>query len=553
MVDSESDALTSIPDGLLSESRSSVVPESDSTQSLFDEPSSFHQSTIRPRSTTSGVWKYGHKKMFNGAVKRHGKNAIWECGDCKKELSNTGAAKQHLWYAHKVSIDEYTGEASEAAMKKKRRRVEGPGSIEAGFARSQFMSTELRSRQDNEILYNVINQQELHDRIVRLVTMRNLPHQAVEWPELKDLLLCINPMAEDKWVKSRAATPKLISDAYEFHKQKLKNLLKSSETRIHFAFDIWTSPNHKSLMAIVAHFVDKTANKLRKALVAMPEVPDHTGETMAQTFLRILDDYEISQLLGFVCTDNATSNDKALRLLAAELEKRDDLPHGWDPTLHRIRCLGHILNLAVQAFLFAEDQAAVDEAERQLNLGGSDVESEAIFTAHLQDTKKGLAKTTPALIKLHNIQVHTRASTQHYNRFLLHAGRALPADNATRWNSWYALCDCACKDYMRPAITTYVAEFKELEANQLTHNDWEVLHNICNFLLPFHTASKRLQRDDVTLDEVLWTMDVIVKHYETEKVGMSLTPAASLLTVCLGTSFKPTRFYSRNHHQLVRV
>ena len=71
---------------------------------------------------------------------------------------------------------------------------------------------------------------------------------------------------------------------------------------------------------------------------------------------------------------------------------------------------------------------------------------------------------------------------------------------------------------MRPAITAYVAEFEELEADQLTHSDWEVLYDTRNFLLPFDAASKRLQRDNITLDEVLWTMDVIVKHYETEKV-----------------------------------
>ena len=517
VADDESDILSSIPDGLLSEPHLSTI--SDSAQSLFNVPgSSFTSSTIKPRSTTSGVWKYGHKKIVNDVVKRHGKNAIWECEDCEKELSNTGAAKQHLWYTHKISVDGYTGELPEAAQKRKRRRVEGPGSIEAGFAKSESVSAELRSRQNNELLYNIINQQELHDRIVRLIVMRNLPHQAVEWPELKDLLLCINPMVEEKWVKSRAATPRLISDAYRFHKQKLKNLLKSSETKVHFAFDIWTSPNHKSLMAIVAHFVNRTTNKLCKALVALPEIPDHTGETMARTFLGVLDDYEISQLLGFVCTDNATSNDKALRLLAAELQKRDDLSHDWDPTLHRIRCLGHILNLAVQAFLFAEDQSAVDEAERQLNLSGSDVESQAIFTAHLQNARAGFAKTMPALIKLHHVQVHMRNSTHHYNRFISHAGRALPADNTTRWNSWYALCCCACEDHMRPAITAYVAEFEELEADQLTHSDWEVLYDTRNFLLPFDAASKRLQRDDITLDEVLWTMDVIVKHYETEKV-----------------------------------
>ncbi|KAJ8129941.1 hypothetical protein O1611_g3689 [Lasiodiplodia mahajangana] len=233
-----------------------------------------------------------------------------------------------------VSVDEYTGEALQLAKKRNRMRMDDPGSIEARFARSESISCEFRERQNNQFLHEVINQQELHDRIVRLVTMRNLPHQAVEWPELKDLLLCINPMVEDKWVKSRAATPKLISEAYSFHKQKLKTLLQSSETRVHFAFNIWTSPNHMSLMAIVAHFVDRTANMLRKALVALPEVFDHTGETMSQTSLGVLNDCGIVHLLGFVCADNATLNDRALRLLATELQKREDLPKAWDSTLH---------------------------------------------------------------------------------------------------------------------------------------------------------------------------------------------------------------------------
>jgi hypothetical protein len=156
-------------------------------------------------------------------------------------------------------------------------------------------------------------------------------------------------------------------------------------------------------MAIIAHFIDRTANKLRKALIALPEVPDHIGETMVKTFLNVLDDYEVSQLLGFVCTDNAISNDKALRLLEAELQKRDDLSHKWDFIFHRIRCLGHILNLAVQEFLFIEDQSAVDEAEKQLNLNGSDVEFEAIFIFYFPITKVEFAGATPAFVKFHNI------------------------------------------------------------------------------------------------------------------------------------------------------
>jgi hypothetical protein len=151
-MDSETDSPSSIPDSHLPKPYPST--ESESTQSLFDELSPSIRatsSTIRSCSTTSSVWQYGHKKIDNGVTKRHGKNAIWECDACKKELSNTGAAKQHLWYTHKISVDGYVGEPSEAAERRKRRRVNGPGSIEAGFARSESVSAELRSRQDKAL------------------------------------------------------------------------------------------------------------------------------------------------------------------------------------------------------------------------------------------------------------------------------------------------------------------------------------------------------------------------------------------------------------------
>ena len=87
VADDESDILSSIPDGLLSEPHLSTI--SDSAQSLFNVPgSSFTSSTIKPRSTTSGVWKYGHKKIVNDVVKRHGKNAIWEARLLQLDLND---------------------------------------------------------------------------------------------------------------------------------------------------------------------------------------------------------------------------------------------------------------------------------------------------------------------------------------------------------------------------------------------------------------------------------------------------------------------------------
>ena len=48
------------------------------------------------------------------------------------------------------------------------------------------------------------------------------------------------------------------------------------------------------------------------------------------------------------------------------LQEVHQLPN-FDPIKHRVRCFAHTLNLAIQAFLFAEDPEAAEEAIRQWN------------------------------------------------------------------------------------------------------------------------------------------------------------------------------------------
>ncbi|KFY19813.1 hypothetical protein V493_07824, partial [Pseudogymnoascus sp. VKM F-4281 (FW-2241)] len=92
--------------------------------------------------------------------------------------------------------------------------------------------------------------------------------------------------------------------------------------------------------------------------------------------------------------------------------------------MHRLRCNGHIINLAVQAFLFAtddEDLAVLNNAE--------------ILSTPSQEEMERWRKKGP-LSKLHNIVVHIQQSTQRRVKFKqLSSGLSLVRDNATRWNS----------------------------------------------------------------------------------------------------------------------
>jgi hypothetical protein len=68
-------------------------------------------------------------------------------------------------------------------------------------------------------------------------------------------------------------------------------------------------------------------------------------------------------------SDNHGANDTLCRAIARDLGV-------WHPVDNRLRCFGHIINLAVQAFLFARSEEAVAEAERQLQRCRTDMDYE---------------------------------------------------------------------------------------------------------------------------------------------------------------------------------
>ena len=65
------------------------------------------------------------------------------------------------------------------------------------------------------------------------------------------------------------------------------------------------------------------------------------------------------------------------------------------------------------------------------------------------------------------------------------------------------------------AINKHVkASFKALKKDYLSPHDWKVLRTINSFLQPFNRATLETQGDRVTLDKMLFTIDVLRKHIE---------------------------------------
>lgn len=121
---------------------------------------------------------------------------------------------------------------------------------------------------------------------------------------------------------------------------------------------------------------------------------------------------------------------------------------------HRIRCYGHILNLAAQAFLQVEFRD-IDYTVEDSNVGNS------------------------AIGKLHAFVVRMQKSPQRYHQFLvLSRGKSLPRDNSTRWNSFEKMITRALEPEIRVAIDRFSAEQNTPEQERITLADWLELEKV---------------------------------------------------------------------------
>ncbi|KAM5529707.1 hypothetical protein BFJ63_vAg16840 [Fusarium oxysporum f. sp. narcissi] len=123
-----------------------------------------------------------------------------------------------------------------------------------------------------------------------------------------------------------------------------------------------------------------------------------------------------------------------LRFIAEEINEAH--PASFLPRIRRVRCNEHVINLAVQAFLFrGKSRAYRADEDEAIKITLQDTQR---LTDEENSNKRDQAdiaddwRQMGALGKLHNINVWFRSSTQRYQEFVAAAGRAIPLDNDTR-------------------------------------------------------------------------------------------------------------------------
>ena len=190
---------------------------------------------------------------------------------------------------------------------------------------------------------------------------------------------------------------------YHFKKKELKLSLALSISKIHLSFDIWTAGNWIGVISIWAYWIDSAGARQRRLLAFRRIYRSHSGENQAAIILDVLKEYEIkSDKLGVFVRDNATSNDSAVALVLKALYPGIT---NQEVVARRLRCFGHIINLAAQALL---DPTAAEAAiaVRDLEINGLTPEDVVPFW-----------QSTGPLAKLHRLIKYILASPQRRDEF----------------------------------------------------------------------------------------------------------------------------------------
>ena len=186
----------------------------------------------------------------------------------------------------------------------------------------------------------------------------NLPFWVVKNTAFQRTLLML---WENLLIPKRDWVWHLVNSRYETAITAIKAGINSCDSKISLALDGW-SHGQLAFMAITGYYINTKWQYHEVLLGFEPLLGQHDGAQLAQTLLRVLEQYNITHWLYAITTDNAANNSTLREALAEVLERKHSIY--WNNKTMNIPCMAHVLALAVTAFLKTlELKAANDDTD----------------------------------------------------------------------------------------------------------------------------------------------------------------------------------------------
>ncbi|MBW0588154.1 hypothetical protein O181_127869, partial [Austropuccinia psidii MF-1] len=282
-----------------------------------------------------------------------------------------------------------------------------------------------------------------------------------------------------------------LSHMFFFHQEHIRKLLLVNGLFISFTTDTWTSPNVTAFIAVTAHFMDEDY-ELTSLLMGLCEIiGDHSGASLAKTFVNIISQYNLNEHIVCITTNNALVNNcinQEIQLLCP----------AYTANTQAIGCMAHTIHLAARDGLNALGNAASDALD-------SSIASDSMAITNLVSPPDGLnVKYNSIITCIGRLASYLHQSPQRREKFITTV--KLVYDNSrpthatmllshvpTRWNSTYDMLNRALT--LKEAYNQFTS-LPNLASYQLTVLEWDKVRVMVDFLHPLYEATQIICGED---------------------------------------------------------
>ncbi|KAM6563682.1 hypothetical protein CsatB_023680 [Cannabis sativa] len=170
-------------------------------------------------------------------------------------------------------------------------------------------------------------------KLAQMIVKHEYPLSMVEHSGFIEYSSTLCPMFQ---MVSRNTIRSDIMKMYKTEKEKCRQNLEKSRSRIAITSDMWTTNHQKrGYMAVRAHFIDDSWN-LHSQILSFKYVPcPHDAPALLEALRSCLNDWKIEDKISTVTLDNCTANDSMIDLLKGQFEPDSFILKG---KLLHVRC-----------------------------------------------------------------------------------------------------------------------------------------------------------------------------------------------------------------------
>ncbi|KID82045.1 transposase [Metarhizium guizhouense ARSEF 977] len=311
--------------------------------------------------------------------------------------------------------------------------------------------------------------------LLALCARRRLPLNAIDWPELHDLLLSANPEISDLAHFSRRTFTRALVLNYKRYRQILQYNIQEAIGYVHISTDMWTSPARKAYLCICVRWISQDY-QFKHGMLALPQID-------------------------------------------------------YDPITHRIRCLDHILNLALQASLLASSKEALKAALASIE-ETEDTDPYELFSAYIDVP---VVKDSPASIRAHEQAQRRRAKVKAKQKDFEGWGATTALQKLHNLAVWLRNRSIHHDQWIEARTTRkereikdFIDKYPECDSFRLNGVEWDTLKRTEKFLSVFASGTLWVEGSESSLSQSLTLMDAILTFFEDQKALYKSGPEKDL-------------------------